>query len=79
MRSVLIFSGLVAAMLLATTAIASARTEPANDTLRSSYLLIPHHRMLHHYFGHPMGFGTSGADMARSRPGGRPISRKTAN
>ena len=77
MRSRLGFSVLVVASLFGATAIASAQTEPAAGVSRESNAMASmrhHHRMKSH---HHMRY--SRAQMDRSRPGGRPVSRKAAD
>jgi hypothetical protein len=80
MRSRLAFSVLVVASLFGTTAIVSAQTEPAigapaessaNPFSANAMASTRHHRMRHHHHG-----GYSRAQMDKSRPGGRPVSRK---
>jgi hypothetical protein len=75
MRSRLAFSVLVVTSLLGATTIASAQTEPAAGKARESNAMasMRHHKMHRH---HHMGY--SSAATARSRPGGRPVSRKPA-
>ena len=81
MRSRLAFSVFVAASLFAATTLASAQTQPAAgapakpNAATSNAMASMHHH--HHYHHHSMGY--SRAQMDKSRPGGRPISRKAAD
>jgi hypothetical protein len=81
MHSKLVFSALVVAALFGTPAIASAQTQPmAGGSAESSAgasnanPLNAMASMRYHRHHHHMGY--SRAAMDRSRPGGRPISRK---
>jgi Flp pilus assembly protein TadD len=78
MHSKLVFSALVVAALFGTPAIASAQTQPmagasaesnASNAKSNAMASMRYHRHHHH-------MGYSRARMDRSRPGGRPISRK---
>ena len=72
------FSVFVAASLFAATTLASAQTQPApakSNAATSNAMASMHHH--HHYHHHSMGY--SRAQMDKSRPGGRPISRKAAD
>jgi hypothetical protein len=76
MRSRLALSVFVVASLFGATAIASAQTEPAAGASRESNAMAStrhHHKMKSH---HHMAY--SRAAMDKSRPGGRPVSRKAA-
>jgi hypothetical protein len=85
MRSRLAFSVLVVASLFGATAIASAQTELAmgasaksgakESNANAMASMRHHHRMKSHH--HHMGY--SRAQMDKSRPGGRPVSRKVAD
>jgi Ni/Co efflux regulator RcnB len=81
MRSKLVFSVLVVASLFGATTLASAQTKPAagtsaaSDAAKSNAMASMRHH--HHYRHHHMGY--SRAQMDRSRPGGRPVSRKAAD
>jgi hypothetical protein len=72
MRSKLAIPVLVAASLLGATALALAQTEPATAAAELNAMASMRHH--HHYSHHHMGY--TRAEMDRSRPGGRPISRK---
>jgi len=77
MRSKLAFSILVVTSLFAATTIVSAQTEPAAGEARvSNAMASMHHHKMHHRHHH-MGYSRS--SMARSRPGGAPVSRKPAD
>ena len=80
MRSKLAFSVFVAASLFGATTLASAQTAPAgaparSDAATSNAMASMHHH--HHHWHDSMGY--SRAQMDKSRPGGRPISRKAAD
>lgn len=74
MHSRLIFAAFLIASLCAATALASARTDQAAGTSAASNAMASMRNHHHHYRHHHMGY--SGAEMARSRPGGGPVSRK---
>ena len=73
MHSRLLFSALVVGSLFGTSALASAQTQPIVGASANSNAMayMRHHRMKSHHHAR-----YSRADMDRSRPGGRPISRK---
>jgi hypothetical protein len=71
MLSKLVFSAIVVAALFGTSAIASAKTQPVAAADSNAMASMRHHNMKSH---HHMRY--SRAAMDRSRPGGRPISRK---
>ncbi len=73
MHSKLIFSALVFASLSGTSAIAAAQTQPivAGSANSNAMAYMGHHKMKSH---HHMRY--TRAEMDRSRPGGRAISRK---
>jgi hypothetical protein len=74
MRSRLAISALVVASLFGTTAIASAQTQPTagatSEGTASAFNMAPHKMKWSHHTRY------SRAQMDKSRPGGRPISRK---
>jgi hypothetical protein len=73
MHSKLLFSALVVASLFGTSAIAAAQTQPivgASDN-SNAMAYMGHHKMKSHHHAR-----YTRAAMDRSRPGGRPISRK---
>jgi hypothetical protein len=78
MRSKLAIPVLVAASLLGATTLAFAQMEPATrapaESSANAMASMHHH---HHWRHHHSGY--TRRDMARSRPGGRPISRKPAD
>lgn len=83
MHAKLAFAVVVAASLFAATASAQTKmqTEPAAGapTTSNAMASMEHHRMHHHWRHHHMGaMGYSRAQMDRSRPAGRPVSRKAA-
>jgi hypothetical protein len=80
MRSKFVFPVLVVASLFGAAPLASAQTEPAarapaasGATTSNAMASMSPHRMHHHSMGY------SRRDMARSRPGGMPVSRKPAD
>ena len=81
MRSSLTFSVVAAAMLFGATAFVSAQAKPAADasTTSSAMASMRHHSMHHHHHYRHHSVGFSRAQMDKSRPGGRPISRKPAD
>jgi hypothetical protein len=73
MLSKLAISAFVVASLLGTTAVASAQTPPAAGASADANAMssnMRHHRMKSHHVRY------SRARMDKSRPGGRPVSRK---
>jgi hypothetical protein len=73
MHSKLVFSALVVVSLFGTSAIAAAQTQPIVGASANSNAMayMGHHRMKSHHHAR-----YTRAEMDRSRPGGRPISRK---
>jgi hypothetical protein len=72
MRSRFAVPVLVVASLLGATTFASAQTKPATGAAELNAMAST--RYHHHYRHHHMGY--SRAQMDKSRPGGRPVSRK---
>ena len=77
MRSRLIFAAFLIASLFAATGLASARTDQAAGASATSNAMASMRHHHHHYRHHHIGY--SRAEMDRSRPGGRPVSRKAAD
>ena len=79
MRSRLAIPALVLASLFGATTFASAQTATGAAELNAMASTRHHH--YHHHYHHHMGYSGGGysREMARSRPGGRPVSRKPAD
>jgi len=77
MRSKLAFSVLVVASMFGATAVASAETamsKARDSNAESNAMASMRHHKMHRHHHHHMTMGSS--DMAKSRPGGMPVSRK---